>query len=126
MLLSIQGVGRLVKDPDVRYLPGSDNAVAVFSLATSTKYKDKEQSCFIECVIFGKRAEAVGTYLRKGAKVYVRGTLQQDVWEQDGQKRSIPKENKVVDKVILVAVTALVGSAQYIVADEMVKVLFDE
>ena len=87
-VVSIQGVGRLVKDPDVRYLPGSDNAVAVFSLATSTKYKDKEQSCFVECVVFGKRAEAVGTYLRKGAKVYVRGTLQQDVWEQDGQKRS--------------------------------------
>ena len=43
-----------------------------------------------------------------------------------GAISSIPKENKVVDKVILVAVTALVGGAQYIVADEMVKVLFDE
>lgn len=43
-----------------------------------------------------------------------------------GAISSIPKENKVVDKVILVAVTALVGSAQYIIADEMVKVLFDE
>ena len=97
MLLSIQGVGRPVKDPDVRYLPGSDNAVAVFSLATSTKYKDKEQSCFVECVVFGKRAEAVGTYLRKGAKVYVRGTLQQDVWEQDGQKRS--KHKVLVEQI---------------------------
>ena len=43
-----------------------------------------------------------------------------------GAISSIPKENKVVDKVILVAVKALVGGAQYIVADEMVKVLFDE
>ena len=43
-----------------------------------------------------------------------------------GAISSIPKENKVVDKAILVAVTALVGSAQYIIADEMVKVLFDE
>ena len=43
-----------------------------------------------------------------------------------GAISSIPKENKVVDKVILVAVKALVGCAQYIVADEMVKVLFDE
>ena len=43
-----------------------------------------------------------------------------------GAISSIPKENKVVDKVILVAVTALVGGAQYIIADEMVKVLFDE
>jgi len=43
-----------------------------------------------------------------------------------GAISSIPKENKVVDKAILVAVTALVGNAQYIIADEMVKVLFDE
>ena len=43
-----------------------------------------------------------------------------------GAISSIPKENKVVDKVILVAVTALVGGAQYIIVDEMVKVLFDE
>ena len=43
-----------------------------------------------------------------------------------GAISSIPKENKVVDKAILVAVTALVGSAQYIIADVMVKVLFDE
>ena len=43
-----------------------------------------------------------------------------------GAISSIPKENKVVDKAILVAVTALVGSAQYIIADDMVKVLFDE
>lgn len=43
-----------------------------------------------------------------------------------GAISSIPKENVVVNKVVLVAVTALVGSAQYIIADEMVKVLFDE
>ena len=43
-----------------------------------------------------------------------------------GAISSIPQENKVVDKVILVAVTALVGGAQYIIADEMVKVLFIE
>ena len=43
-----------------------------------------------------------------------------------GAISSIPKENAVVNKVVLVAVTALVGSAQYIIADEIVKVLFDE
>ena len=43
-----------------------------------------------------------------------------------GAISSIPKENTVVNKVVLVAVMALVGGAQYIVADEMVKVLFDE
>ena len=43
-----------------------------------------------------------------------------------GAISSIPKENTVVNKVVLVAVSALVGGAQYIIADEMVKVLFDE
>ena len=43
-----------------------------------------------------------------------------------GAISSISKENTVVNKVVLVAVTALVGGAQYIIVDEMVKVLFDE
>lgn len=43
-----------------------------------------------------------------------------------GAISSIPKENTVVNKVVLVTVSALVGGAQYIIADEMVKVLFDE
>lgn len=43
-----------------------------------------------------------------------------------GTITSIPKENSVVNKVVLSSVTLLVGGAQYIVADELVKVLFDE
>ena len=43
-----------------------------------------------------------------------------------GAISSIPKENTVVNKVVLVTVSALVGGAQYIIADELVKVLFDE
>jgi len=43
-----------------------------------------------------------------------------------GAISAIPKENAVANKVVLVAVTALVGGAQYIIADEMVKALFDE
>jgi single-strand DNA-binding protein len=63
-------------------------AIAKFSLAVGEKYKDKENTSFFNCVLFGKTAENLITYLTKGKQVCVVGKLKQDRWEKDGAKKS--------------------------------------
>lgn len=85
-------IGNLGNDPDVRYMPNG-NAVANVSLATTDSWKDRETGQLQErtewhrVVFFGKLAEIVGQYLRKGSKIYVEGRLQTREWEKDGIKR---------------------------------------
>ena len=88
-LLEINGVCRLSRNPEIRFLPGSDTAVAQFGVACSEKYKDKEKTAFYDCKAWGKLAEICGEYLTKGSKVFIRGKLEQEQWEDkdSGQKR---------------------------------------
>lgn len=85
-------IGNLGSDPDVRYMPNG-NAVANISLATSDSWRDREtgqqheRTEWHRVVFFGKLAEIVGQYLRKGSKIYVEGRLQTREWEKDGIKR---------------------------------------
>ncbi len=86
-------IGNLGADPETRYMPNG-NAVANVSLATSDSWKDKntgeqrERTEWHRVVFFGKLAEIVGQYLKKGSKVYVEGRLQTRKWQgQDGQDR---------------------------------------
>ena len=73
-------IGHLGKDPEVRYLP-SGEAVANFSVATSERWKDKSTGEVQESVewhrisVFGRLAEIVGEYLKKGSLVFVQGKL---------------------------------------------------
>jgi len=72
-------VGNLGKDPEVRYLPSGD-AVANITIATSSKYKGKdgnmvEETEWHRVSFFGKLAEIVGQYLKKGRPVYVEGAI---------------------------------------------------
>ncbi|MGA1354819.1 MAG: single-stranded DNA-binding protein, partial [Candidatus Limnocylindrus sp.] len=82
-------VGTLGKDPEVRRLNSGDS-VANFNLATSESWNDKqsgerkEKTEWHRVVVFGKLAEIVEKYLRKGSKVYLEGQLQTRKWEQDG------------------------------------------
>ena len=92
-------MGNLTRDPEMRALP-SGMSVASFSLAVNEKYKDRdgnwvERANFIDCEIFGNRAEAFAKYLGKGSPVFVEGKLRFEQWEKDGQKRS--KIKVVVD-----------------------------
>ncbi len=84
-------VGRLTRDAELRY-SNSGTAICRFSLANSyrTKQGDTwgEDTNFFDCVMFGKRAEAVNQYLTKGTQVGVDGALRFSKWEQDGQTRS--------------------------------------
>jgi single-strand DNA-binding protein len=84
-------IGRLTKDPELRYTP-KGTPVASFSLAVNYRYKQsdemKEETTFIDIVVFGKLAEFSGQYLNKGSAVIVDGRLQQRRWESDGQQKS--------------------------------------
>ncbi|WP_321874516.1 single-stranded DNA-binding protein [Burkholderia ubonensis] len=86
-------VGNLGADPEVRYLPSGD-AVANIRLATTDRYKDKASGEFKEVTewhrvaFFGRLAEIVAEYLKKGGSVYIEGKLRTRKWQgQDGQDR---------------------------------------
>jgi len=78
-------IGYLGADPDTRYMP-SGEAVTTISVATTARWKDKtsgeqkERTEWHRCVAFGKRAETMAEFLRKGAQVYVEGELQTRKW----------------------------------------------
>ena len=78
-------VGNLGEDPEVRYMPNG-NPVAKISLATSDSYKDKNTGQMVDktewhrVIFFGKLAEVVGEYCRKGSQIYVEGKLQTRKW----------------------------------------------
>ena len=83
-------MGRLTKDPDVRYSQGEKTtAVARYALAVDRKFKrDGEASAdFINCIAFGKNGEFAEKYLRKGTKTVVVGRMQtRSYTNKDGQK----------------------------------------
>jgi len=86
-------IGNIGGDPEVRYMP-SGNAVTNVTLATSETWKDKqtgqaqERTEWHRVVFFNRLAEIAGEYLRKGAKVYVDGSLRTRKWQdQSGQDR---------------------------------------
>lgn len=85
-------LGNLGGDPEIRYLENG-TAVTRISVATSEKWKDKNTQETKESVewhsitAFGRLAEVIGEYCRKGSKVYIQGKLKTSSWEQDGQKK---------------------------------------
>ncbi|RKY25985.1 MAG: single-stranded DNA-binding protein [Planctomycetota bacterium] len=86
-------MGNLTRDPKLSYLP-SNTPVVEISLAINHKWKtqdgqQREDVCFIDCNSFGRQAETINQYLRKGQPILIEGRLQLDRWEgQDGSKHS--------------------------------------
>jgi single-strand DNA-binding protein len=86
-------VGNLGADPETRYLPSGD-AVANIRLATTDKYKDKasgewkETTEWHRVAFFGKLAEIVTQYLKKGSSCYIEGKIRTRKWtDKDGQEK---------------------------------------
>jgi single-strand DNA-binding protein len=82
-------IGRLVKDPDIRYSQGQEPmAIARYTLAVDRAIKkDREQTAdFISCVAFGKNGEFAEKYLHKGTKIAIEGRIQTGSYEKDGHK----------------------------------------
>jgi single-strand DNA-binding protein len=85
-------IGNLTRDPEIRHAPSGD-AVTEMRMASNRRYKtrdgqDKEETCFVSVVVWGRQAETCAQYLRKGSLILVDGRLQYDQWEKDGQKQS--------------------------------------
>lgn len=87
------GIGNLGRDPELRYLPSGD-AIANIAIACSYKQKDKatgeqkEHTEWVRVSFFGRLAEIVGQYLKKGSSVYVEGRLQTRKYtDKDGVER---------------------------------------
>lgn len=86
--------GNLTRDPELRYTP-KGTAVAKIGLAINRTWRDesgqqKEEVTFVDVDAFGKQAETIGQYLKKGRPILVEGRLRLDQWDdkQTGQKRS--------------------------------------
>lgn len=86
--------GHLTRDPELKQI-GADRVVASTGLAINRRWKDTagtqhEEATFIEIECWGRTAELVGQYLKKGSPAYVEGRLKLDSWDdkESGQKRS--------------------------------------
>lgn len=82
-------IGRLTKDPEIRYSQQNDTAIARYTLAVDRMFKHdgEPQADFIRCVAFGKPAEFAENYLHKGVKIAVTGRIQTGSYiNRDGQK----------------------------------------
>ena len=87
-------IGNLTRAPELRYTP-SGTAVADLRMAVNRNYttqsgEKREETFFVNVVVWGKQAESSGEYLDKGSQIFVEGRLQTRDWEgKDGQKRSV-------------------------------------
>jgi single-strand DNA-binding protein len=86
-------LGNVGKDPEIKFA-ATGNAVASFSIATSERFKDKngewqDRTEWHNLVAFGKLAEIIRDYVKKGSKLYVEGSLRTQSWDDkaSGQKR---------------------------------------
>lgn len=85
--------GRLTRDPELRSTSGG-TAVLAFSLAVNDRRRDprtgewEDVPNFVDCTVFGRRAESLQRFLAKGSLVAVDGRLRYSSWEKDGQRRS--------------------------------------
>ena len=86
--------GNLTRDPELRYTP-KGMAIAKIGLAINRTWKNeagetKEEATFVDVDAFGRQAEVIGQYLKKGRPILIEGRLRLDQWDdkQTGQKRS--------------------------------------
>lgn len=108
--------GRLGRDPEVKFLPSGD-AVCSFSIAVAKKWKDKqsgetkEQTTWVPCSVFGKTAELLGKYGKKGGQLRVNGEFSvRKYTDKDGNEKT-QTEIKVQDFQLLGAKPEGAGAA---------------
>ncbi|SNZ08704.1 single-strand binding protein [Persephonella hydrogeniphila] len=105
MLNKVFLIGRLTRDPEIRFLP-SGSQVTSFTLAVNRSYRVnnewKEETYFFDIEAFGSLAERLGKQLNKGTQILVEGQLRQDRWETaSGEKRT--KVKVVAEKVNIIS-----------------------
>lgn len=94
--------GNLTRDPELRMTSGGTQVLS-FGVAVNDRRRNpqtgewEDYPNFVDCTMFGARAEAVSRYLAKGSKVSIEGKLRYSSWERDGQRRS--KLEVIVDEI---------------------------
>lgn len=92
-------IGRLTRDPELKYLQGSGTPVAHFSVAVDREFagKDgKKEVDFIDIQVWGKSAENCTNYISKGSKVAIQGSLRIDTYQNKaGENRKITRVNAI-------------------------------
>ena len=94
--------GNLTRDPEMRGTTGGTSVLS-FGVAVNDRRRNQQTGewedypNFVDCVMFGTRAEAISRYLSKGTKVAIEGKLRYSSWERDGQRRS--KLEVIVDEI---------------------------
>jgi single-strand DNA-binding protein len=84
-LNKIMLIGRVGGDPQVRTV--GENKVANFTLATTEKFKDREETEWHNIAVWGKQAETIEKYVEKGMMLYVEGRIKTEKYNKDGQER---------------------------------------
>ncbi|URZ15485.1 single-stranded DNA-binding protein [Clostridium felsineum] len=85
-------IGRLTKDPELKFTPGSGTAVAQFNIAVDRRFKKegKPEADFIPIVVWGKQAESVSNYMSKGRLIGISGRIQTRSYDsKDGTRRYV-------------------------------------
>ena len=94
--------GNLTRDPELRVTTGGTQVLS-FGVAVNDRRRNPQSGDwedypnFVDCTMFGSRAEAISRYLSKGSKVAIEGKLRYSSWERDGQRRS--KLEVIVDEI---------------------------
>ena len=79
-------IGRLTKNPDLRFAQGSGKAVTRFTLAVNRPMK-RDEADFIGCIAFGKTGETIAQYLTKGKQLAITGNIRTGSYDKDGETR---------------------------------------
>ena len=94
--------GKLTRDPELRVTAGGTQVLS-FGVAVNDRRRNpqtgewEDYPNFVDCTMFGTRAEAISRFLAKGNKVAIEGKLRYSSWEKDGQRRSKPEV--IVDEI---------------------------
>jgi len=85
-------MGNLTRDPELRFTPGGA-PVCQFGMAINRKWTTREgeqrdETCFVEVAMWGRRGEVISEYLSKGQPIFVEGRLKFDTWESPNGRRS--------------------------------------
>src|SRR5271170_3781330 len=86
-------MGNLTRDPQLTYLPSNQTAICEIGMAVNRRWtsqdgQQKEEVTFVDCTAFGRQAETLAKYVKKGRPLFIEGRLKLDQWEKDGAKRS--------------------------------------
>lgn len=102
MINRVNLTGNLTRSPELKTTSGG-TAVLAFGVAVNDRRRNpqtgewEDYPNFVECTMYGNRAQSIAQYLTKGTKVAIEGKLRYSSWEKDGQKRS--KLEVVVDEI---------------------------